>query len=118
MPIQKTRNHGTMSDAAFFGWIRSGLRRLSIRWKPRNEYLKSNRREKKNGGRSKWEYQCELCTQWFIRAHVECDHRVSCGSLKTFEDLAGFCRRLFVEVDGWRILCKECHLVRTKLDKS
>ncbi len=118
MPVEKTRNHGRMSEAAFFGWIRSALRRLSIRWAPRSEYLKANRRQildlsRRAPTRNRWEYQCELCSKWHYRKEVECDHIIECGSLKKFNDLPGFCERLFVEIDGWRILCKGCHQVKT-----
>lgn len=104
---------GTMTRAGFFGMIRSALRRLSIRWKPRNEYLISVRRPKINGGRSKFEYQCESCAGWFIRASIEVDHKVPCGSLKDFEDIGPFVKRLLCEKDGFRILCKTCHVKHT-----
>lgn len=101
---------GTLTEAGFFGMIRSNLRRLSIRWKPRTEYMNSVRRPLENGGRSKWEYPCEICKQWFIKAHVEVDHRIPCGSLKSFDDIGPFVKRLLCEADGFRILCKQCHL--------
>lgn len=115
----KTRNAGTMTESAFWGWIRSGLRRLSIRWRPRNEYLISIRRPYLGlGKRSKWEYPCELCQAWNIRAHVECDHRIPCGSLTCAEDLSGFVTRLFVETGGWRCLCRPCHLEVTAGERN
>ncbi len=101
---------GTLTTAGFFGLIRSALRRLSIRWRPRTELLNSVRRPKIGGGRSKWEYQCSLCSGWFIRAHVEIDHIVECGSLRTFEDIGPFVERLLCEKEGFRVLCKCCHL--------
>ncbi len=109
---------GTLTNAGFFGLIRSALRRLSIRWKPRTEYLNSVRRPKVNGGRSKYEYLCESCSTWFIRAHIECDHRISCGSLRNFDDIGPFVQRLLCEKDGFRALCKPCHLKRTKESKG
>ena len=112
--VPRTHCSNTLTESGFFGLIRSALRRLSIRWKPRSDYLLSVRRPKKNGGRSKWEYQCELCLGWFIRAHVEADHRVSCGSLKSFNDIGPFVERLLCEIDGWRVVCKPCHHERTQ----
>ncbi len=110
----KPHNSGTMTKAAFFGMIRSALRRLSIRWRPRNDYLTSLRRAYTGTGtRSSWEYPCEQCGKWFIRAHMEVDHRTPCGTLREFDDIGPFCEKLFVEIHGWRALCKPCHLVRT-----
>ncbi len=101
---------GTLTVAGFFGLIRSALRRLSIRWKPRTEYLNSVRRPRINGGRSKFEYECQVCYKWFIRAHIEVDHIVACGSLRSYEDIGPFVQRLLCEKDGFRALCKCCHL--------
>lgn len=110
----KSRNMGTMTEAAFWSMLRSHLRRLSLRWKPRAECLKRARRTYKGPNkRQKWEYQCCICKAWYSGKEVEADHIVSCGSLKSFEDLAVFTERLLVEVDGWQCICKTCHNVKT-----
>lgn len=109
---------GTQTVAGFFGMIRSNLRRLSLRWKPRGDHLNSIRRPKVDGGRSKWEYPCSMCKEWYIRAHVEVDHIVPCGSLKSFEDIGPFVQRLLCEQEGYRTLCKECHLVVTNEERK
>lgn len=41
------------------------------------------------------------------------DHVQECGSLRAFEDLPGFVKRLFVEADGLRVVCKRCHHKKT-----
>jgi hypothetical protein len=107
--LDRPYSSGTLTSAGFFGMIRSALRRLSIRWKPRNDYLLSVRRPKVGGGRSKWEYECQICKSWFIRAHIEVDHILACGSLKSFDDIGPFVQRLLCEKDGFRALCKGCH---------
>lgn len=109
---------GTKTEAAFFGMIRSNLRKLSIRWKPRSDYLLENRRPKKNGGRSKWEYECQICHKWFIRAHIQVDHIVPCGSLNCFEDIGPFVKRLLCEKDGYRALCIDCHKTVTNKERK
>ncbi len=108
----------TLTEAGMFGMIRSALRRISIRWKPRTEALNAVRRPKVNGGRSKYEYQCSICSKWFIRAHVEVDHISPCGSIKSFNDIGPFVQRLLCEVTGFRILCTECHLKRTNEERN
>ena len=83
-----------MTEAAFFGWIRSLLRMRYMRgWK--------------------WEYQCADCKDWFLRKEVDIDHIVPCGTLKSFKDLSLFCERLFVEKEGLQVLCKVCHKKKT-----
>ncbi len=104
---------GTLTESGFFGLIRSALRRLSIRWKPRTEHLNSVRRPKVNGGRSKFEYPCESCSKWFIKAHIEVDHIIPCGSLRSFDDIGPFVKRLLCEANGFRVLCHSCHLIIT-----
>ncbi len=108
--LERPYSSGTLTEAGFFGMIRSTLRRLSIRWKPRGDYLLSVRRPKVGGGRSKFEYECQICYAWFIRAHIEVDHILACGSLRSFDDIGPFVKRLLCEKDGFRALCKECHL--------
>jgi len=109
---------GTLTTAGFFGLIRSALRRLSIRWKPRTEYLNSVRRPKVGGGRSKFEYECQVCHNWFIKAHIEVDHILACGSLRSFGDIGPFVQRLLCEKKGFRALCKPCHLIHTNEERG
>ena len=109
----RTRNQETMTEAAFFGWLRSMLRRGYMRgWRPPNELLKERRRAATKG-RIKWEHQCEECKEWYPRKEIEVDHIVPCGTLKTFNDLSAFCEKLFCEKDGLKILCKPCHKLKT-----
>jgi hypothetical protein len=41
------------------------------------------------------------------------DHIEPVGTLRTFEDLPEFCRRLFVGIDKLQVLCKTCHNKKT-----
>lgn len=110
----KTRNSGTMTESAFWSWIRSTLRNRSIYWKPRQEILKENRREYKGSNkRQKWEYQCNSCKDWFSQKEIDIDHIIECGNFS--KDTAGeFIERLFCEKEGLQILCKEnCHKKKT-----
>jgi hypothetical protein len=110
----KTRNNGTMTEAAFWGWIRSGLRNRSIYWKPINECLNLAKRKSQSTSnkRLKFEYQCNSCKNWFARKEVEVDHIVPCGSLNK-ETVAVFIERLFCEVNHLQVLCKNCHHSKT-----
>lgn len=67
--------------------------------------------------RLKWEYQCAQCEEWMARKHVKVDHIKPAGRLRDYEDLPGFVARLFCEVDGLQVLCKECHDAKTKSER-
>ena len=102
-----------MTEAAFWSFIRSALRRKSMYWKPVSEAKKQARREYKGENkRMKWEYQCSECKGWFPDKVVEVDHIVECGALNA-ETAGVFIERLFCEVEGLRVLCKGCHNKKT-----
>lgn len=106
----KTRCAGTLTEQAFWGWIRSQLRRSSMRWRPIYKALELARRPSQSSNkRLRWEYKCALCKGWFARANVEVDHYPPVGSLRCAEDLPGFVTRLFTEADGLRVCCEACH---------
>lgn len=110
----KTRNNGTMTEAAFWGMIRALLRKKSLAWKPMREAKLRSRREIQNPeSRAKFEYKCIHCKNWFPEKEIEVDHIIEAGSLTCSGDLAGFVERLFCEVDGLQILCKACHKQKT-----
>lgn len=108
--VEKPFNNGTMSNSAFFGWLRSRLRKMSQAWKPIQEvkkaakvpYVGENKRRKIS-------YKCEKCQNLFSDKEVAVHHKIPAGSLKSFDDLPDFCRRLFVEKSGLELLCYNCH---------
>lgn len=111
---KKTRCSGTMTDSQFFGWIRSALRRMSIKWKPKNDYLLSVRSPYVgNDKRTKWVYECQECYKKVKRKEYEVNHKIPCNSLRCFEDLPEFVRKLFCEMDGYEGLCVQCHKIET-----
>lgn len=109
-----------MTEAQFWGWIRSSLRRMSQRWKPIYTVLKESKRpvtaadRKKYGNRIKFVHQCSGCKNWFPKKMVEVDHIVPCGSLRCSEDVGPFVLRLLCESDGLRLLCEDCHQTVTQ----
>lgn len=116
----KTRNGGQWTEARFFGFIRSALRRASARWPPacKQVFDEAKRPYKGKNKLQKWEYKCASCGKWKKRRDVQADHIKPCGSLKEFKDLPVFCERLFCEVDGLQVLCKECHKTKTQEERS
>jgi hypothetical protein len=115
--VPRTRAGETMTEAAFWSFIRSGLRSKSQRWPPRYQVLADAKKSVK-GKRHRFEYQCAECTKWFKQKEVEVDHIEPCGSLKSFDDLPQFVERLFCEKDKLRVVCKPCHKAITAAERS
>ncbi len=108
--VVKTRNSNTMSESAFFGWLRSRMRRLTIYWKPIQEVKKAAKVPYKGPNkRRKFSYVCNNCHTPVSDKECNVHHVYPAGSLKSFADLSGFCERLFVEKDKLVLLCHKCH---------
>ncbi len=117
--VAKTRNSGTMTESAFWSFIRSALRQKSRWWKPISECKAANKRKYTGiNKRQKFEYQCFECKNWFAEKQIAVDHIIPAGSLNNANDLPGFVNRLFCEIDNLQILCDDCHLVKTAKDKE
>ena len=115
----KTRNSGTMTESAFWSFIRSALRQKSRWWKPVSECKQKARRTYKGlNKRQKFEYQCNECKRWFPEKKINVDHIKPAGSLNCAADLGPFVERLFCEIDNLQVLCELCHNVKTKLEKT
>lgn len=112
--VPRTRNNFTLTEAGFWGMIRSCLRNASRWWKPIAQCKLNSRRPYKGINKSqKWEYLCNHCENWFMEKEVQVDHIIDAGTLTRAEDLSGFVERLFCEVDGFQCLCKPCHQIKT-----
>ena len=111
---------GAWTTARFFGFIRSALRNASSRWAPAQACLKNaevGKRINRKSGRLAMHYRCAGCQAELPRKAVQIDHINEAGSLKNFDDLPGFAQRLFVEEEGFQILCIErCHHRKTHTD--
>jgi 5-methylcytosine-specific restriction endonuclease McrA len=119
VPLVKTRNAETMTESAFWGFIRSALRQKSRWWLPiakckllvKRPYTGINKRQK-------YEYLCNHCKKYFPEKKINVDHIVQAGSLTCAADLPGFVERLFCEVQGLQVLCTACHDIKTNLEKK
>ena len=115
----KTRNAGTMTESAFWSFIRSALRQKSRWWKPiAQAKAKAKRAYKGPLKRQKFEYQCAECLNWFPDKKINVDHRIPAGTLRCANDLPGFVERLFCEIDNLQVLCTTCHDKKTQDEKS
>lgn len=113
--VPRTKGGETLTEAQFWGGIRSALRQKSrFWWKPIQATKNAARRAYRGSNkRQKWEYQCAECKDWFQGKEVQVDHLVEAGSLKCGADLEGFVERLFCEQEGLQVLCKGCHQPKT-----
>lgn len=111
--VERTIGSGTYTEAGFAAFIKSALRRASGRWKPKSEVLKKARV-------AKGAYLCSECKEVVPVTilndkgkrvkNIEIDHVVPVvDPEKGFESWDTFIRRLFVEEEGLRALCKSCH---------
>lgn len=102
----RTRNHGTWTEAAYWGRLRSALRSTFRYWKPGAAALKAA----KYGSH----YLCARCRKLYPRKAVQIDHITPCGSLRCLDDLAGFLERLTPEDPAaFQVLCVSCHKGKT-----
>ena len=117
--VDKPRNAGTMSESAFWSFIRSGLRQKSRFWKPITQCKLAARRPYKGPNkRQKFEYLCNVCNKWFPEKKINIDHIQPAGSLRSAQDLPGFVERLFCEIDNLQCICESCHNVKTQNEKN
>ena len=117
--VEKKRAGGTWSEARYFSFIRSLLRRgfmrYPVKFQVKNE---ASRPYKGSDKRRKKEYQCAVCDGWFADKEVAVDHIVPCGSLKTYEDLPKFVATLFCEKENLQIICNTCHQQKSNRERE
>ena len=108
---ERTRNANTETEAMHMGKIRSALRSITrYSWVPKKQALKDALVVLPMGNKKINHYRCAICHGLHKAKDVEVDHLVPAGSLKSYEDLPEFCRRLFVEDSTLlRVLCESCH---------
>lgn len=118
--VDRTHAGGEWTEAAFWSFLRSGLRQMSRRWPPivRQALHAARRPLVPKRGNQKWEYGCALCGGWFKYDDVKVDHITPVGSLRSWDDVEGFLRRLLCEVDGLRVVCVVCHEKRHATERA
>jgi 5-methylcytosine-specific restriction endonuclease McrA len=109
--------HPAWTEARFWAFVRSALRKAWSRWPPKYQVLADAKRTVE-GKRHKYEYQCSECKQWFKQTEVQVDHIIPTGSLKAYEDLPEFVSKLFVSKDKLSLMCKPCHQRKTNDERK
>lgn len=80
-------------------------------------YLNEKCRPAPQGMRAKQVCDCEICGKVMAKSHAEVDHIIPAGSITDFSEIEGFVRRLFCSMDGYQLLCEECHDIKTYADR-
>ena len=111
--------HIWKTKAAFFSYIRGGIRRSLWNRAPQKiEYINKHRKRIKNPnpkGRvaEVWGGICALCGGEFPQNMLEVDHRVGNNSLKDFDDILPFILAIScVSEDDLQMVCKPCHRIK------
>lgn len=106
--VKKTRNNGQWSEARFRSFIKSALRKASMRWGPINT-------TKKAAWVERGKYLCAECKQVVSltrdgKKNVFVDHREPIVLPEEgFVSWDRYIERMFCEAEGLQVLCKSCH---------
>jgi hypothetical protein len=118
----RTRNANTMTEAEYWGKVRSALRKAFASWRPAQEAAKRaecGSRTNPKTGRQKKVYLCIKCLKTGFREEMQLDHIEPCGSLRSAEDLAVFLERLTCEDSSrFQLLHKTCHQEKTNSQRG
>lgn len=117
--VPKTRNGGTWTEAAYWGALRSGLRRLFRFWQPAMQALHAARIPCRGKHGQKWAFICADCGRVFPRKQVQIDHVEPAGALTDLAHLPDFVRRLTPEdPKAFAIRCIGCHRKKTDAERA
>lgn len=107
------------TDARYWSFIRSALRRAWNKYPPKYQALNNAKRRKQQAkGNQKYEYQCASCKRWYARKNVSVDHISPAGTLRDYSDLPAFVSKLLCSVEGLQVLCFRCHQKKTNEERG
>ena len=106
-----------MTRAEYRAYIVSALRKKSMFWPVRRAVKIAARRPNESANKSlKWQYQCNLCKQWWRGDEVQVDHICELGDI--LEDPKKYLGNLFCEAEKLQVLCIGCHRAVTIARKN
>jgi hypothetical protein len=118
--VVKTRNSGQWTEARFNSFVKSALRKA--RWPVKYEIMnqaKVGKKINKSSGRIAMHFECACCKGHFPQKQVAADHiDPVVDPAKGFVDWNTFIDRLFIELEGFQVLCKDCHQLKTNKEKD
>ncbi len=104
------------------GFITSVIRGGFRKWPGKYEALaaaKTGKMVNKATGRVAEHYKCAACLSSFPAKDVQVDHIRPVVCLKQgFVDWDTYIKRMYVDSAGLQVLCKKCHLIKTKEERQ
>jgi len=120
--VERTRAGNSMTEGAFRSFIKSGLRRMSTRWKPKYDVKKAARHTKKLPnikGRLVFHSKCNDCGDIVPETTATVDHISPIINPEIgFTNWDDVIYALFCEAEGLQVLCSPCHTQKTKKEKA
>lgn len=118
----KARNGGEWTEARFRSFVTSALRAASRRWPPKYTALKAafvGKKVNAKSGKMAMHYKCASCKKHFVAADVQADHiEPVVDPVTGFQTWDIFIDRIFCELHNFQILCKDCHKIKTNIEKE
>jgi len=106
------RCNGTWTESRFRSFVISALRRASGRWAPKYACKKAARVARNS-------YRCEACAATVGNSDCQVDHKAPVvDPVIGFQGWDKYVERLFVEREGYRLLCKACHSQVTQAQRE
>ena len=122
MKPAKPYNGVTWTQARFASFIKSALRAASRKWPQKHQALKDacvGKRLNKATGKDVFHYKCAACSNLFKAVDVQVDHIDPVVSVEHgFEGWNVYIERMFCEADGYQVLCKTCHSIKTANERK
>lgn len=114
-------NGGSWTPSRFHSFIKSALRAASRRWPPKytclNEAFVDKRINTKTGREGK-HYRCNACKGVFPTSEVQVDHIEPAVPVTGFTNWDEIINLMFCEKEGFQVLCKSCHQVKTSKERE
>ena len=120
--VERTRAGKSMTEGGFRSFIKSGLRRMSTRWKPKYDVKKEARHSVKipnEKGRLVFHSLCNGCGEIVPETTATVDHiNPIINPYIGFTNWDDVIQALFCEEEGLQVLCRPCHDAKTREEKS
>lgn len=117
----KTRCNNNWTESRFNSFIKSTLRRASMRWAPINTCKVEARHYEKllnAKGRKVFHSICAICGDITPETLCSVDHINPVVPLSGFTNWDDIINRLFCEKEGLQVLCSPCHDKKTLKERE
>lgn len=109
------------TKAAFFAWLRGGLRRaIWEKYPPKIQFKNGHCTAPPVGyqGKAKSGTECALTGEWTAKSYLEVDHIQGHVSLKGWNDVTDFIQHLCTNSDNMQLVGKEAHKTKSYAERQ